>query len=190
MTGLEIVGLISAIFTFEESIWNKIPIISRFCKKRKINLNNWNSEDPVTQARLEFFKSKTHAQYKEHLFTEDEIDSVIKDFYEENKDVAIKESERQQLEFIIRDIFYKYNVFTQSQMTIGEKVLLDKQNEMDEKLNQLLSQKDKENERKFLKAIENSKVIGLNNIDGKIKGEYEINRGALIEKIRKDNNKL
>lgn len=190
MTGLEIVGLISALFTFEESIWSKIPIISRFCKKRKINLNNWNSEDPVTQARLESFKSKTYAQYKEHLFTEDEIDSVIKDFYEENKDVAIKESERQQLEFIIRDIFNKYNVFTQSQMTIGEKVLLDKQNEMDEKLNQLLSQKDKENERKFLKAIENSKVIGLNNIDGRIKGEYEIDRGALIEKIKNDSNRF
>lgn len=190
MTGLEIVGLISALFTFEESIWSKIPIISRFCKKRKINLNNWNSDDPVTQARLDAFKSETYAQYKEHVFTQDEIDSIIKDFYEENKDVAVKESERQQLEFIIRDIFNKYNVFTRSQMTIGEKVLLDKQNEMDEKLNQLLSQKDKDNERNFLKAIENSKVVGLNNIDGKIKDEYEIDRGALIEKIKKDNSKF
>lgn len=190
MTGLEIVGLISALFTFEESIWSKIPIISFFCKKRKINLNNWNSDDPVTQARLDTFKSETYAQYKEHVFTQDEIDSIIKDFYEENKDVAIKESERQQLEFIIRDIFYKYNDFTRSQMTIGEKVLLDKQNEMDEKLNQLLSQKDKDNERNFLKAIENSKVVGLNNIDGKIKDEYEIDRGALIEKIKKDNSKF
>lgn len=190
MTGLEIVGLISALFTFEESIWSKIPIISRFCKKRKINLNNWNSDDPVTQARLDAFKSETYAQYKEHVFTQDEIDSIIKDFYEENKDVAVKESERQQLEFIIRDILNKYNVFTRSQMTIGEKVLLDKQNEMDEKLNQLLSQKDKDNERNFLKAIENSKVVGLNNIDGKIKDEYEIDRGALIEKIKKDNSKF
>lgn len=190
MTGLEIVGLISALFTFEESIWSKIPIISFFCKKRKINLNNWNSDDPVTQARLDAFKSETYAQYKEHVFTQDEIDSIIKDFYEENKDVAVKESERQQLEFIIRDIFNKYNVFTRSQMTIGEKVLLDKQNEMDEKLNQLLSQKDKDNERNFLKAIENSKVVGLNNIDGKIKDEYEIDRGALIEKIKKDNSKF
>lgn len=190
MTGLEIVGLISALFTFKESIWSKIPIISFFCKKRKINLNNWNSDDLVTQARLDAFKSETYAQYKEHVFTQDEIDSIIKDFYEENKDVAIKESERQQLEFIIRDIFYKYNDFTRSQMTIGEKVLLDKQNEMDEKLSQLLSQKDKDNERNFLKAIENSKVVGLNNIDGKIKDEYEIDRGALIEKIKKDNSKF
>ena len=152
MTGLEIVGLISTLFTIEGSIWSKIPIIRRFCKKRITNLNNWNSEDPVTQARLDSFKSKTYAQY-------------------------------QQLEFIIRDIFNKYNDFTQSQMTPGEKVL-------NEKINQLLSQKDKENEQKFLKAIENSKVIGLNNIDGKIKGEYEIDRGALIEKIKNDSNRF
>lgn len=183
MTGLEIVGLISTLFTIEGSIWSKIPIIRRFCKKRITNLNNWNSEDPVTQARLDSFKSKTYAQYKEHLFTEDEIDSFINIFYKENKIVTIKESERQQLEFIIRDIFNKYNDFTQSQMTPGEKVL-------NEKINQLLSQKDKENEQKFLKAIENSKVIGLNNIDGKIKGEYEIDRGALIEKIKNDSNRF
>ena len=81
MTGLEIVGLISTLFTIEGSIWSKIPIIRRFCKKRITNLNNWNSEDPVTQARLDSFKSKTYAQYKEHLFTEDEIDSFINIFY-------------------------------------------------------------------------------------------------------------
>lgn len=187
MTGLEIVGLISAIFTFEESIWSKIPVISLFCKKRKINLNNWNLDAPVNQARLEAFKSKAYAQYKEHLFGKNEIDSIIEGFYEENKDVAIKESERVQLEFIIRDIFNKYNEFTRSQMTLGEKVLLNKNNEMDEKLNQLLSQKDKENERKILKAIKNSKNIGLHNIDDKIKNEYEIDRSKIIEKIKQDN---
>lgn len=139
MIGPEMIGLISALFTFEQSIWSKIPIIRLFLKKRKICLNNRNSDDPVTQAKLESFKSKTYAQYKEHLFTKDEIDAIINEIYEENKDVAIKESERQQLEFIIRDVFNKYNEFTQSQMTIGEKVI----NNIEEKFNFLNSKIDK-----------------------------------------------
>ncbi|UJA32838.1 SMEK domain-containing protein [Clostridium sporogenes] len=47
----------------------------------------------------------------------------------------------------------------------------------------------KDNLRKFKEAIENSKNIGLANIDCKINNEYEIDRSKLISKIKAENNK-
>lgn len=44
--------------------------------------------------------------------------------------------------------------------------------------------------RKFEDALETSKNVGINNIETKINGEYEIDRQELIEKIRKDNAKF
>lgn len=44
--------------------------------------------------------------------------------------------------------------------------------------------------RKFEDALDNSKNIGISNIETKINDEYEIDRKELIEKIRKDNAKF
>ncbi|MDD4700297.1 MAG: SMEK domain-containing protein [Oscillospiraceae bacterium] len=45
----------------------------------------------------------------------------------------------------------------------------------------------KDNSYKFQEAIENSKSVGLGNIDCKINNEYEIDRGELISKIKAEN---
>lgn len=45
----------------------------------------------------------------------------------------------------------------------------------------------KDNSYKFQEAIENSKIVGLGNIDCKINNEYEIDRSELISKIKADN---
>ncbi len=45
----------------------------------------------------------------------------------------------------------------------------------------------KDNSYKFKEAIENSKTVGLGNIDCKINNEYEIDRSELISKIKVDN---
>ncbi|WP_027630689.1 SMEK domain-containing protein [Ruminiclostridium cellobioparum] len=45
----------------------------------------------------------------------------------------------------------------------------------------------KDNSYKFREAIENSKTVGLGNIDCKINNEYEIDRSELISKIKADN---
>ena len=163
-----IVGLIASIFTIGETVKTNVPLINRFSKKRKINLDNWKSDDIVTQARLDEFKSKLPAQYKEKIFTEEEINSIIKDFFDEKKNATITESEKETLEFNIRDIFSKYNEYTLSQMSPGEKVILhrieDSQSKTNKKLDQLLSQNNDENEKKLKKATEISKSIKLNNI--------------------------
>ena len=192
-----IVGLIASIFTIGETLKTNVPLINRFRKKRKINLDNWKSDDIVTQARLDEFKSKLPAQYKEKIFTEEEINSIIKDFFDEKENATITEPEKKSLKFIIRDIFSKYNEYIQSQMSLGEKAILhsteDNQSEINkisQKLDQLLSQNSDENEKKFKKSIEISKSIKLNNIDSKIKDEYEIDRNGLIKKIKSDNNQI
>ena len=119
-----IVGLIASIFTIGETLKTNVPLINRFRKKRKINLDNWKSDDIVTQARLDEFKSKLPAQYKEKIFTEEEINSIIKDFFDEKENATITEPEKKSLKFIIRDIFSKYNEYIQSQMSLGEKAQL------------------------------------------------------------------
>jgi len=47
----------------------------------------------------------------------------------------------------------------------------------------------KDNSYKFQEAIENSKTVGLGNIDCKINNEYEIDRSELISKIKVENYK-
>ncbi|RPF47680.1 hypothetical protein EDD70_0478 [Hydrogenoanaerobacterium saccharovorans] len=47
----------------------------------------------------------------------------------------------------------------------------------------------KDNEYKFKEAIENSKSVGLGNIDCKINNEYEVDRSKLISKIKEENHK-
>jgi hypothetical protein len=47
----------------------------------------------------------------------------------------------------------------------------------------------KDNSYKFQEAIENSKSVGLGNIDCKINNEYEIDRSELISKIKAENHK-
>ena len=47
----------------------------------------------------------------------------------------------------------------------------------------------KDNSYKFQEAIENSKTVGLGNIDCKINNEYEIDRSELISKIKAENHK-
>lgn len=47
----------------------------------------------------------------------------------------------------------------------------------------------KDNSYKFQEAIENSKTVGLGNIDCKINNEYEIDRSEIISKIKAENHK-
>ena len=47
----------------------------------------------------------------------------------------------------------------------------------------------KDNSYKFQEAIENSKTVGLGNIDCKINNEYEIDRSEIITRIKTDNHK-
>ena len=95
---------------------------------------------------------------------------------------------------IIEDILYAYNEHTKSLMSSGERTLhntisSDFSKIMD-KLGVIEEQPHKENIKKFLRAIEISKEIELENIEELINGEYEIDRSEIIETIQEGREKL
>lgn len=163
-------------------------------KEKKVNINNWDSNDPVVQACLDRFKTDMGNKYKDHIFSEEEIEEIIQGFFEKNRELHIGYEDKKLIAQIIEDIFYAYNEYTKSLMSSGERTLhntlsSDVSMIMD-KLKVIEEQPRKENIKKFLRAIETSKEIELENIEELINGEYEIDRSEIIETIQKEREKL
>lgn len=163
-------------------------------KEKKVNINNWDSNDPVVQACLDRFKTDMGNKYKDHIFSEEEIEEIIQGFFEKNRELHIGYEDKKLIAQIIEDIFYAYNKYTKSLMSSGERTLhntlsSDVSMIMD-KLKVIEEQPRKENIKKFLRAIETSKEIELENIEELINGEYEIDRSEIIETIQKEREKL
>ena len=76
-------------------------------------------------------------------------------------------------------------------MSTGERVLYEKvvsdNNEIKNMLSDIANKDNKDNLKKFYEAVETSKSIGLANIECLINDEYEIDRTAIIEKIKNEN---
>lgn len=186
-----IIGLIGSLVTFEEAGRGWFPIIKKLKAKNKIKLSNWDSEDPVVQHLLDAFKSTTTAKYKEHLFSDYEIDEITKGFLNEKAYLKLSFIDKRKIKRYIRDILSKYNEYTRFLMSPGEKVLYDKVTgdnaEIINELSAIANKERKDNLVRFNEAVETSKNIGLANIECLINGEYEIDRSTLIKKIKKDN---
>lgn len=188
------IGLFSSFVTIEEAgrCWRLI--VKDKLKKKKVNINNWDSNDPVVQACLDRFKIDMGNKYKDHIFSEEEIEEIIQGFFEKNRELHIGYEDKKLIAQIIEDIFYAYNEYTKSLMSSGERTLhntlsSDVSMIMD-KLKVIEEQPRKENIKKFLRAIETSKEIELENIEELINGEYEIDRSEIIETIQKEREKL
>lgn len=188
------IGLFSSFVTIEEAgrCWRLI--VKDKLKKKKVNINNWDSNDPVVQACLDRFKTDMGNKYKDHIFSEEEIEEIIQGFFEKNRELHIGYEDKKLIAQIIEDIFYAYNKYTKSLMSSGERTLhntlsSDVSMIMD-KLKVIEEQPRKENIKKFLRAIETSKEIELENIEELINGEYEIDRSEIIETIQKEREKL
>ena len=99
--------------------------------------------------------------------------------------------DRKKVTVFIQDILGKYNEYTRSLMSTGENVLYEKlisdNNEIKNMLSDMANKVNKDNLAKFYEAVETSKSIGLANIDCLINDEYEIDRTAIVEKIKKEN---
>ena len=65
------IGLFSSFVTIEEAgrCWRLI--VKDKLKKKKVNINNWDSNDPVVQACLDRFKTDMGNKYKDHIFSEE-----------------------------------------------------------------------------------------------------------------------
>ena len=151
-------------------------------------------DDPLVQACLDRFKTDMGNKYKEHIFSEEEIQEIIRGFFDQNRELRVGFEEKKQVTQIIVDILYAYNEYTKSLMSSGERTLhnmlsSDFSKIMD-KLEVIEEQPRKENIKKFLHAIEISKEIELENIEEFINSEYEIDRTEIIETIQVGREKL
>ena len=188
------IGLLSSIVTLEEAGRSWVLIVKDKVKRKKIDINNWDSNDPLVQSSLDRFKTDMGDKYKDHIFSEEEIQEIIRGFFEQNRELRIGYEEKKQMTQIIEDILYAYNEHTKSLMSSGERTLhntlsSDFSKIMD-KLGVIEEQPRKENIKKFLRAIEISKEIELENIEELINGEYEIDRSEIIETIQAGREKL
>ena len=188
------IGLLSSLVTLEEAGRSWVLIVKDKVNRKKIDINNWDSNDPLVQACLDRFKTDMGDKYKDHIFLEEEIQEIIRGFFEQNRELRIGYEEKKQMTQIIEDILYTYNEYTKSLMSSGERTLhntlsSDFSKIMD-KLGVIEEQSRKENIKKFLHAIEISKEIELENIEELINGEYEIDRSEIIETIQAAREKL
>ena len=188
------IGLISSVVTLEEAGRSWVLIVKDKLKRKEIDINNWDSTDPLVQACLDKFKTDMGDKYKEHIFSEEEIQEIIRGFFDQNRELRVGFEEKKQITQIIVDILYAYNEYMKSLMSSGERTLhntlsSDFSKIMD-KLEVIEEQPYKENIKKFLRAIEISKEIELENVEEFINSEYEIDRTEIIETIQVEREKL
>lgn len=196
-----IVGLIGTLVTIEEAGRGWFSDIKKIFAKRKIRLCNWDSTDPVTQRLLDAFKSSAYAEYKEHIFSEDEIEEIIKRFLEEKSYLKLSYKESGEIAKYIGSILGKYNEYTRSQMSLGDNIIYDKmednhqeikdgQKEIKELLHDIANKEHTQNLSRFLEVVEESKSVGLANIESFINSEYEIDRTEFVKKVKDANDKF
>ena len=210
-----IIGLISSLVTIEEAGRGWASGLFHFCKKKrakkKIVFVEWDAEDETTQRIINAFKCGMAAKYKEHIFQPDEIDTIIEEFFKEKAYLVVDYNQRNDICDFIHRTFEKYNDYTRSQMTVGDRVLQDsiegtteKVVELERKVDSLeiTSQETLRNTEKLLNsdkdnniaafhyAVKVSKDIKLDSIDNKINGEYSIDRNELISKIKREGHKF
>ena len=105
------IGLISSFVTLEEAGRSWILIIKDKIKRKEIDINNWDSDDPLVQVCLDRFKTDMGDKYKDHIFSEEEIQDIIRGFFEQNRELRIGNEEKKQMTQIIEDILYAYNEY-------------------------------------------------------------------------------
>lgn len=123
MNLMDAIGLLSSFITLEEAGRSWVLTGKDKLKRKEIDINNWNSDDPLVQACLDRFKTDMGDKYRDHIFSEEEIQEIIRGFFEQNSELRIGNEEKKQMTQIIEDILYAYNEYTKSLMSSGERTL-------------------------------------------------------------------
>lgn len=144
-----IIGLIGTLVTFEEAGRGSLPIIKNKRAKNAIKLSNWDSKDPTVQHVLDSFKSDVRAEYKEHIFSEVEMNEIANKFLGEKSYLNLSYEDKKKITEYIQDILGKYNDYTRSLMSTGESVLYEKlvsdNNEIKNMLSDIANKANKDN---------------------------------------------
>ncbi len=70
------IGLLSSIVTLEEAGRSWVLIVKDKLKRKEIDINNWDSDDPLVQACLDRFKTDMGDKYKDHIFSKEEMEKM------------------------------------------------------------------------------------------------------------------
>lgn len=216
---ITVIGFISSLVTIEEAgrslgscIFDKLRLRKA---KKKIVFIEWDTEEESVQRIIDAFKNNVKAAYKEHIFSQIEIEEIARSFFEERSDLQLAYFQKQEIRDFIFRTMNKYNEYNRSQMTLGERILQDTiENEGEkigatldvisekvdaasesiaenrDKIGALKNSETNNNMRSFLHEVHISKTIGLATIENKINGDYEIDRSILIGKIKRDNHRF
>lgn len=161
---------------------------------RRFSFPRVTTDNLKVQGILGTFQQNMKSAYGDHIFSSEEISQIQTMVLMDCKFVKINEKERDYIKDYVFRAVTAYNESVKQLLNYETKVLLNNQEsnfkDIHRKLNEIANKDDKENNHKFEKSIENSKSIGLNNIDDKINGEYEISRCELINKIQDDDSRI
>lgn len=64
----EVIGLLSSIVTLEEAGRSWVFIVKDKLKRKKIDINDWDSDNSLVQLCLDKFKTGIGDKYKDHIF--------------------------------------------------------------------------------------------------------------------------
>ena len=117
LTFVAIIELISACVTLEECFWAKIPLIGNFFRKQKILSKKWKSDNVVVDACINRFKEESYSEYREHIFSEDEKQKIIQDYFEQNPNLKLNETDKKNVELFIIRVLDGFNEYNRSIMT-------------------------------------------------------------------------
>ena len=126
---ITVIGFISSLVTIEEAgrslgscIFDKLRLRKA---KKKIVFIEWDTEEESVQRIIDAFKNNVKAAYKEHIFSQIEIEEIARSFFEERSDLQIDYFQKQEIRDFIFRTMNKYNEYNRSQMTLGERILQD-----------------------------------------------------------------
>lgn len=206
-----IVGLFSSLITIEESGrgWG-LSILNLFNEKRakkKLVFAEWDTDDESTQRVLDAFKCDVSAEFKEHIFQQEEIEEIAEAFLRDKSEWQLDYFQKEEVRRFIRQTLEKYNEYNRSQMSRGERIIENSIEGVEEKVDllskkvdnleqityetkentgALLNRNSEINKASFLHAVHVSKNIRLDTIDNTINGEYSIDRNSTINRIKRE----
>lgn len=118
-----VVGFISALVTIEEAgrgwIKSILNIFNKNQAKKKIIFVEWDTDDESTQRVLDEFKCNMSAEYKEHIFQQDEIEEIAEVFLRDRLDWQLDYFQKEDVRCFIRKTLKKYNEYLLAELQIG-----------------------------------------------------------------------
>lgn len=135
-----IIGFISSIVTLEEAGRNWIPMIKEYINGKESHSYIpfcLDSENESIRYAIDKFEASVYSQYRNYLFSEDDINTIITGFLSEIRYLHLSTEDKKLLEACIRTILNKYNDDTRSNMSLGEQLIYKKVDRNSESLSKI-----------------------------------------------------